>query len=307
MLNSLLCPLSGREVPLEEAPHYFEEKAIAPAEATAFFIRSERPGVLPPSPFEGQVSEPVHGDKTFSSHLSPSSCMPTTICLREQAIKRALPYSSNSGSGWMANEGTALWTSLKRGGGMPPPYGYELHLPGSYSPNTDRVEVLPGWATKGTIDRLFFDPDTGLITDIFDIKTKRPMKNDRGLESEWQIQMNVYARLCRNLGLTANNQLPRMWIWRIYRGASDARTVFRKLVVPPLDDLQLEGRIGKFVRESEATLAQVFDGTDDIAALRQRCAALPMDGEIKQMFGGKKCEKYCSVTDLCYDLAGKRF
>ena len=301
MLESLICPVSAQEVPLSEAPLYFEDKGIAPAEAVAFYIRSERPGILPLSPFEYLPIEPVHGDKTFSSSLSPSSCSPNSVCLREVAISRALPFSSAPASGWMANEGTALWTSLKRAGAMSPPYEYEVTVG-----QPDKIEILKGWFVRGTIDRLRRD-EKGKVVEIFDIKTKRFLKTDRGLESDWQLQMNCYARLLRNSGQTADGQLPKMFIWRIYRGAADASTVFRKLFVPPLDDLQLEGRIGNFVRSSEAKLAEIFAGTDDLSDLRERVNRLPMDGEIKQMFNGKKCSKYCRVMDLCYDLAGKSF
>jgi len=297
MLERLQCP-SGKEIELIDAPLYFEEAGIAPAEAIAYYIRSERPGILPPSPFEQVSVEPRHGDKSFSPKLSPSSCSPTSTCIREIACSRALPFVSNPSSGWMANEGTALWTSLKRGGAISPPFEYEVEVPGG----GNLVEVVDGWSTRGTVDKLRRDED-GFIEEIQDIKTKKYTKGDRGLEDDWRLQLNVYAHIVANAGLTRDGRLPKMFVWRVYRGAYDSSRVFRKFFVPPLDRLQLEAKIGPFVRENEALLTKTFESND----LRSAVAALPMYGEIKQLFGGKKCSQYCRVTDVCYDLAGKKF
>src|SRR3990172_7130753 len=93
-LTHFISPLSGEEIPIEQAPAYFEDQGIMPGDVVQAMIRGEQ--------------NPAHN----GTHIGPSIGNPETTCRREVVGKRFLNYKTNPRKMWAAMEGTMFHSSM---------------------------------------------------------------------------------------------------------------------------------------------------------------------------------------------------
>ena len=310
--------LDSQEITFENAPQYFDDQGLAPAEVVSSIIRDDA----------GRGPQP---------YLSPSILNADTTCRREIVISRFIDYFMDPLSKWMAVEGTTFHDAFIQ---VPTPgWDYEVALPADPQckcgadlmdnleeieeglpafcgncrevqgwrhshgdhrnhPNVKRceedgklrLELFPGHWMKMRLDRLRADKRV-----IVDFKTKRNAKVDRWKQDmvSWAIQLNCYRRAVHLLYDVPDVE---MWVWRIYRGAYDADRALRKFEVPVANVATMELLL-PHIDSLAGFLRQAWEVKDDKQALLSLVKTIPADGV--EMFNRKKCLKYCQVEAQC--------
>lgn len=261
-LKQLLDISTGKRIDLDQAPEYFHEKGLMP-------------GPVLHSLIDNVIKEER---KRRGSKVSPSMADPGATCRREEAIKRNLEYALDPLVIWEAFEGT-IWHEalLKSGGFGGGGWEYEVEL--------GPVELFDGVIMTGTADAIHRDNNL-----LVDLKTQRFSKRDYGSKPSWSVQSSMYAHM---LG----EELPKVEVWRIYRGSYERERTFKKFPVSVIPLKELDRLFADFLRETQEILRRAeLEGEEYIKTL-------PMEG--KTMFNGKKCHMYCSVKDICFAMAGE--
>lgn len=248
-------------------------KKIPLEEAAEYF---EQAGLMPAPVINAIIRSERENEKTrCGDRVSPSMATPDALCRREHAIKRNLPYGLNPLTLWEAMEGT-VWHSA-----LLPEEGEDWDYEVAVGP----VELF-GVSLSGHVDGLRKDRKK-----LIDIKTQRFSKKDWGMKDDWRYQTSIYCHIIH----AQYGVMPEPTVWRIYRGSYERERTFRRFnfEVVPLD--KLEKLVGGFLKETQQILGE--------ATTAEKIATLALEGE--RMFGGKKCDMYCSVKDLCFSMSGK--
>lgn len=293
-----ICALSHRAfsspVPIEEAQEKFEQAGLLPAEVI------------------GLIIEEID-DERRSGHcgLSPSVMIPSTTCRREQAIKRFVPYVQDPLKIWAAISGR-LWHGMLQKAQVPEGWRQEVPLPGPQHEGVEGVrrnpggfyelELWPGVWVSGRVDRLGLDSN-GL--EVCDFKSQRYAKTDYGAKPEWALQLTTYARM---YGKLEKVQVPgRLCVWRLYEGSYDLDRTFRKFNINLLGEEVWEGILKVWCQDFVGMLREVENATKtgDLDLVDDAIRAIPMEGEVKGMFNGKKCPEYCSCMKECWRIEGR--
>lgn len=280
---------------LDEAPAKFESMGICPAEVIGLVI----------SGTDDERRGPHCG-------LSPSIMIPSTTCRREVAIKRFLPFVQDPLKLWAALSGQ-LWHGMLRKAPLPEGWEREVTYPGPQHEGKERVrrteggfleyELWPGVWVSGTVDRR-----KGRT--LIDFKTMRYSKADNqdkfGIPDSWTAQLNAYSFLIEDL---TGERPDDLWVWRMYEGSYDLDRTFRKFKVPAVDRAAWELKTRPWCEEFVDMLSRVKavwdEHGDDPMMVEDAVKDLPMDGEVKGIFNGKKCGEYCSCQKECWRLAGR--
>jgi len=316
-----LIDLRGEERTFEslaEACSTIEAEGQMPGEIVALFL---------PDPSDGpRPIEPV---------MWPSEVDPSSSCRREIILKRLVGdgLAFDLRRVWERFTGIGLEAGLAAAGMET--YSYQLQVPdglveADLVQNRDVLVRLPSsgpdgkprWAVhspvlgcnlRGRVDRISADG-----REVIDWKvTGYPgPRKDWGLNSSWVLQLQVYAHMLRLLlGLSAEEQS--LQVWRIYRDpyiwkeqecgwrkrkVADMDAAFKRFEVPVWDDDKLEGEIGEHCRSTMEALEKLVEKPEDIAEV---LADIPLDGEVRRMYGGKKCSTYCDVRDACWTFSGR--
>lgn len=293
-----ICALSHRAfptpVPIEEAQEKFESAGLIPAEVI------------------GLIIEEID-DERRSGHsgLSPSIMIPTTTCRREQAIKRFVPYVQDPTKIWAAISGR-LWHGMLQHAQVPEGWKQELTLPGPLHADMEGVrrnagdfyelELWPGVWVSGRVDRVTAD---GHGLEIVDFKSQRYAKSDYGAKPEWALQLTTYARMYGRL-----EEVPvptRLAVWRLYEGSYDQDRTFRKFNVNLLGEEVWEGVLRTWCQDFVQMLQRVEEAvkSGDLNLVDDAIQQIPMEGEVKGIFNGKKCSEYCSCMKECWRIEGR--
>lgn len=294
-LTKIKNPETFEEMDLDKAPGLLEEAGILPLEVTNLLVEDAQ-----------------RGSPAGAIYVSPSIIDPTTVCQRSVITERFKDYAVDPATVWAAKEGTIWHSALCQGAGdmwmneiaLPadpenegddwrPGHGDDRHHPLTQRCEDGklRLEVWPGVLMRCRIDRV--DNDWQKITDF---KTQRPAKRDYGLKQGWTNQMNIYKKFVQMLRGTD----PDLVVWRIYRGAYNVETAFRRFEVPILPEGPMNA-IGKFGLLLHGRLKEAKSIVDSGGDLDAFIKTIPMDGE--QIWGGKRCD-YCSVRPLCHKIQG---
>lgn len=287
-LASFTCPQTLRQIPLAEAPAYFEQQGLCPSVA----IRSLLAG---------------HGDpRRGGCHLSPSMLDPETTCRMEICLQRFRPYSIGPLDSWLAQAGTVWHRAFQAAAGDGGEWLSEVRLPAEEDegrPGVRRcedgvleVETLPGVWLSGIVDRVRAD-----WTELIDFKTQRWSKTDYGARPGWGLQLNLYREMIERL---RGVKVERLGVWRLYEGTYDVSKAWRYFPIGRIEAAALEARVGEFARSLAGYLAACEAVAGDEAALDGVLRAVPMDGKVKGIFNGKKCTSYCATSRPCAELCG---
>lgn len=290
-------PITLDSIPIEDAPVRFEDAGIMPADVVALILKD------------------AQDEARLTPHVSPSSINPDTNCRRELFLRRYANYVIDPWKQWAAMEGTLFHRMVA---GQAPGWKSEVRVPAE-----GKIELWPGVEMGGTIDRL---RDDG--SEIADHKTTKypwtpkpdAQPRDFARPEEWAIQLNTYRLLvekARALGLLdVAKPVEELWVWRTYRGSRLDSKTFRKIRVPWMTSEEIWAKCGDFITsllgwyaEAEAVKAEMTPNTTIYNTLEGKldeiAGRIPMDGEDKAMFGGKKCTAYCGVNEVCMRIAGR--
>jgi hypothetical protein len=287
-LTHLHDPVNGIDIPLEQAPEYFEHQGLIPMEVTQALLNT------------------ANDPRRLDEHLSPSVADPDTTCRREQIIRRFMPYSLDPMVTWEAMEGTVWHNAFSAMSEGNQDWFSELPIPGPDDedlPHVKRttedvlvVETLPGIWLSGVVDRVSRDFKT-----LVDHKTQRFSKRDWGFKSGWKLQINLYVLMIKR---TKDVEPEQLAVWRTYRGSYERDRTFRYFPCPKMNVDEIDSKIRKHCEDLQKRLVEAKAAYDagDQAAIEDLIKNTPMDGQT--MFNGKKCSQYCSVQKVCFGLEG---
>jgi len=289
-----------------------------------------------PGEIVGLFLEPHDGGRAVEPVVWPSEADPSSSCRREIALKRL------QGEGiafdlrrvWDRLLGLGIEAALARaeldGWLYQPSVPDDILRSGKFIVIDDvLVGLAPGqdgqkrWAVRsdvlgcnlrGRIDRLSLDGKT-----IIDWKvTGYPGPGrDWGLNSGWVFQLQLYAHMMRLLLEDVTSEEQKLEIWRVYRDPyvwkdqgpgrpkkkmADIDVAFRRFEVPVWDDEKLLEKVGDHCRSTDGILRAL---AEDPASVAEILADVPMDGEVRRIYGGRKCTDYCDVREWCFRLAGR--
>lgn len=299
-LEAFLDP-AGRRISPEEAPDYFEEQGIMPADAVTAVradLQRERPW-----PF-----------------TSPSQTNPNQTCRREIVLKRYYPFAVDPRREWAKMEGS-YWHGFWEHQDAGPGWRQELWLPGPEDVNTkgvreylspegekaQQLEVYPGIWMRGRVDRVSQDWRT-----LVDHKTSKWARTDystRDARETWPFTLNLYARMLEMLHGTRPRDL---WVWRMYRASPDDNETWAKRKVMAWTDEQWWEKAGEHTTSLVGMLEKAEEirvGEKGEEAMDEHLATIPLDGHVKKMFMNRKGQNMkcgrCTVKELCFRKAGK--
>ena len=305
-IRNLIHPLTGEPIPLEEAPGVLEKDAVMPAGAVETVIK-DLPG---------------HGaDPRF---VTASGLCPETTCRREEFLKRFFPYDVVPTSQWDMQEGTAIHARLGC---------TEINVPGDLYQGTTlpacvklgpdgypRVELWPGVHTRGRFDDItkITGPE-GPGWRVVEHKTTKypktfkdtpPETYTEKTADEWSFQLSALVHMVEKV-----TDLPVLegWVWRIFRGSHSRAATFRKFflvrdarpslgVVPIMSLETMWNRLGDWLTAYLEWLRRGYAVKGQEDALKGVLKDIPLDGQLKQMFAGKKCVN-CAVRSICFEQA----
>ena len=287
------------------------QERVSPELAAKHFDDS---GIMPGEAVQAILEDETREHRT-GVHISPSLMNGEKTCRREIVIKRFLPYDQDPLVLWEAVEGT-VWHDALGMHDRTKTWLRELSLPGPEDEGHPQVrkigsfyqlEVFPGLWMHGTADRV--SHDFKVLCDVKTTRypwTPRPDGTPRDFIADqladWVIQINLYARMIEILkGVRPSEQ----WAWRIYRGSRSRVHTFRKVAVPILTDETLWSRISDHALSLSHFLQGAAEQDGEEAVQNYIKTNVPMDGEIKRIFRGDKCLKYCSVREVCFKMAGR--
>lgn len=289
-LTHFLDPKSNERIEFADAPTYFDEQGIMPYEAISILVQR-------------------FGDtRRGGAHLSPSMLNPQASCRREIALKRFAEYGINPLRLWEMEEGT-IWHAAFELAGNESAVGqwqHEMLLPNETFAGQAGVrqtkdgvweyEVFPGIWLSGVVDRLKND-----LTVLVDHKTTRFAKSRAGYKADWTPQVNLYRFMVEDL---TGADITEQWVWRMFRGSYERDMTFRKFKVPYISREEMQSRIESWTLELRDGLLNCVEcqASNDQAALDEALLAVPADGKVKNLWGGKKCKDWCHVRPECDGL-----
>jgi len=234
--------------------------------------------------------------------VSPSVGIPEVTCRREILLRRHYPYKLNPFRLWAAMEGTFYHKGLLEMSGRMEGWEIEVGFPREEDegkPSIRRhpvwgflqVEVWPGVWMSARVDA--WHRPTGTILNL---KSTRVTKVDYGYKKDWTIQSNLERMIMNKCG----ESVKLMEIWRVYKGCYEEDKAWRKFMVPFKSDGEMTDTCAAYLRELILWDTKMTEGDkDDVLS------QIPLEGEVKKMFNGKKCTLYCSCYQECMARAGR--
>ncbi len=312
-LRNFVCPDTDKIIPLDEAPAYFEEAGIMPAETVLAIIENET---------SRKDEDP--------RYLTPSRLNTEVLCRRELAITRFLPYDLNPQLMEEAQEGT-LWHKVYKAQGAGDDWLHEVRVPfykdspgvGGSGGNLDkmvkgedglyRVEVYPGVLLRGTIDRLSLDYKVLIDHKAHKFPFAPPATNKPS--PKWEVggeyyiqqqeghsyQLSAYAHIVE---IITGEEVEQLWVWRKFRGSKNRAYTFRKMPIKKMSRETMWARIKDYIEPLLQHLRNLYEIRDDEKAITEYISNMPMDGHDQGMFNDQKCTKYCAVRPLCFGMEG---
>lgn len=310
-VTGFLCPKCNKSVPIEEAQEHF-------ADVCAVM-------------YHGSVQAIINnlGDerRALGAGVSASQGSPEATCRRQVVLERFVPYSIDIRMQEDAEEGSNYHSAFhKRGAGGV--WAYETPLPGPADAGKPGVRRnAAGFYEYELWPDVWFSCMVDAHKNwkwIDDLKTARPAKSMRCPKCNYyqsgkiwppgndnKAQLMLAKVVAERLGYGPVEQLR---IWKYVRGCYEAAERHHPFVImdgsrehPFWSEAQLEqhcrehlSSMASMVRTAEALQGEpgwMFD-----AWLK---ANVPLDGLERNLFNGKKCTMYCSVKDICFQLAGK--
>lgn len=299
-IRMFIDPTTQERISPELAAQHFHDHGIMPGQAVSAILADE------------------FRENRTGTHISPSIMNGEKTCRREIVIKRFLPYDQDPLVLWEAVEGTVWHEALAAHDHSG--WHRELSLPSEADASHPKVrlivgslgsfyqvEVFPGIWMHGTADMV--SPDYGIIEDIKTTRypwTPKPDGIPRDFIADqladWTYQVNIYGLMIEILkGVRPKEQ----WAWRIYRGSRNRVYTFRKVAVPILSAESVWERIKDHATSLNQMLLETSQQETEEARRDYIKVHVPMDGEIKRIFRGDKCLKYCSVREQCFAMAGR--
>ena len=328
-LTHLLDP-EGSPVTFEDAPAYFDDAGVMPAEA---------------------VQNCIDDAKSYSRawpYMAPSNANPDKNCRRKLVLQRCFGYGEAPAAAAARIEGTfnhkmyeetqPKWLkgwhreiTLPTDWGTKPAEGQYLEDAPlreiSVADDSPRgwkkirqIELFPGFWTRMRLDRA--SPDWTTIIDHkfpkwpWTPKYKGDPYKGKALEyenndarSDWPIQLSCYAR---GIKLLYGVDVKEAFVWRTCRGGALPEAMYRKIPVRLLSEDELWRRIKGHVLSTVEYLEgarQIIDeyeegSVEQDEALKQHCNGVPLDGQEKNLFNGWLCREGCPMKELCFDMAG---
>lgn len=226
----LLHPHTGARLEFADAPRILEDAGIMPSYAVEAIIRE-------------------YADNKPAFHVRPSDVSPAFVCRRQKVWQATHDYGVNPLEAEGMMEGSALHDQLRT---------HEIEVPSTVHEKQQRFEVCDV-PMRGRIDWLFDDRIEDLKTSTpfwitrygpkgsktrpwVDIWQPKDVNND---VEKWQIQLSIYRILLEKSG----GKAPLMGrVWRRYSGVKADKERWRRFDFPLLDESQLEGVAGEWMR-----------------------------------------------------------